>query len=324
MPYNVLNGTEFTTKEVTQCLTSRGHAVRNLKLRPLSEQEMCAALQGVDAVLASNEPYSERVFQAARGLKIVARAGAGYDAVDLKAATHHGVWVTNAPNATSNAVADYTMAMILCLIRSIPKMLNDMKAGVWKPILGTELGSLTLGIVGTGHIGRQVIQRARACGAQVLAFDIKPDEGFAAKHEVQYVGLDELLSRSDIVSLHCVLNEQTRGLVNEKTLNQMKQGAYLINTSRPGVIVKDDLVAALKSGRLGGAAIDVHDPKPCRPDDPLIAMDNVIATPWAAAATDTAWVLMGITAAEEVVRVLEGSAPQFPLNRPQAVAERGR
>ncbi len=87
MPYNVLNGTEFTTKEVTQCLTSRGHAVRNLNLRPLSEQELCAALQGVDAVLASNEPYSERVFQAARGLKIVARAGAGYDAVDLKAAT---------------------------------------------------------------------------------------------------------------------------------------------------------------------------------------------------------------------------------------------
>ena len=314
MAFSVINVIDFITDEATALLAANDCTVRSANLGDMSEAERCSQLRDVDAVVAGNEPWTESVFNATEKLKIVARSGAGYDQVDLDAATRHGVWVTNTPDATSNAVAEITIALILCLLRGIPVMLNDMKAGRWKRIQGKELGSMTIGIVGTGHIGREVIKRASSFGSKVLACDIAPDQAFAAKYQAQYVALEALLSQSDIVTLHCALNDQTRGLISERTLNLMKRSAYLINTSRPAVIVKEDLTQTLSSKRIAGAAIDVHDPKP-EPDDPLIQLENVIATPWIASNTDISCDAMVTTAVQEIVRVLQGGEPRFALNR---------
>jgi phosphoglycerate dehydrogenase-like enzyme len=283
----------------------------------MTEDELCRELQGVDAVLAGNERFSERVLREAKDLKIVARVGAGYENVDLAAATRLGVWVTNTPDATTHAVAEYTIAVMLCWIRGIPAMLSDMKAGVWKQFLGKELRCLTIGIIGAGRIGRQAATLARAFGAQVLVFDVAPDEAFAQGLGIEYASLEQLLAESDIVSVHCALNDQTRGLINKTSLGMMKSGALLVNTSRPGVVVKDDLVEALASGRIAGAAIDVHDPKPAPPGDPLVGLANVLATPWSAGYTDSSVEAMIQDSSRDVVRVLQGKAPRFPLNRPE-------
>ena len=316
--YRVINAINYITDEATAHMTAVGCEVSFRDLMSMSEDELCDTVRGADAVVAAIEPWTESVFGAADKVKIVARAGAGYDAVDLEAATRHGVWVTSAADSTSNAVADMTLILILCLLRHIPRLVNDMKVGVWHKILGKELGSMTLGMVGTGYIGRQVIKRVRAFGSKVLAYDIAPNESLAAEYDVQYVGFEELLAKSDIVSLHCALNDQTRSLMNKQTLKLMKPTAYLVNTSRPGVVVKEDLVAALRSKQIAGAAIDVHDPMgsiPEGPNDPLIELDNVIATPWNADYTDVSCDTMVMMAAEEVVRVLSGDPPLHPLNR---------
>ena len=201
--YRVINAINYITDEATAHMTAIGCEVSFRDLMSMSEDELCDTVRGAHAVVAAIEPWTERVFDAADKVKIVARAGAGYDAVDLEAATRHGVWVTS-------AVADMTLILILCLLRHIPKLVSDMKAGVWHKILGKELGSITLGMVGTGYIGSQVIKRARAFGSKVLAYDIAPNESLSAEYDVQYVGFEELLAKSDIVSLHCALNDQTR------------------------------------------------------------------------------------------------------------------
>lgn len=317
MAHRVINTTAYLTQEAADHLTGNGCDLEHLALDAMSEAEMGSALRGAAATVAGGELYTEAVFQAADSLKIVARTGAGVDHVDLAAASKHGVWVTNTPAATSGAVSEFTIGLILCVLRNIPAMVRNMKAGTWEQFRGRELGRQTLGIVGTGSIGREVIRRARAFGANVLACDIQPDPGFAAEYEVRYVELDELMAQSDIVSIHCALTEQTRGLIDARRLRLMSSSACLVNTSRAPVVDKDALIEVLRERAIAGAAIDVHDPAPCAPDDPLVALDNVIATPWTAYRTDASIERMCIMAVREIVRVLQGKHPQFPVNRLQ-------
>ena len=281
----------------------------------MTEDEFCREIRGVDAVIAGGERYTEKVFQAADKLKIVARTGAGYDKVDTVAAAKHSIWVTTTPGATSNAVADFTLGLILCVLRNIPAMVQEMKGGEWNQFRGRELASLTLGVVGAGSIGREVIKRARGFGARILAYDVQPDSAFAEKWQVQYVSLDELMAQSDVVSLHTPLNAQTRGLIDERRLKSMKREAYLVNTSRPEVVDKKALAKALGAKEIAGAAIDVHEPRPTTPDDPLVRLANVIATPWTAYNTEACIAKMCINAAKDAVRVLHGGTPRFPVNK---------
>ncbi len=314
MPHTVVNTQDYLTSEARAKLAGNDCVVRDLGLEQLTEDEFCAEIRGVEAVIAGGEWWTERVFQAGDKLKIVARTGAGVEHVDLAAASRHGVWVTNTPGATSHAVADFTLGLMLCLLRNMPAMVQDMKEGKWEQFRGRELGSLTVGIVGVGSIGKEVIKRAHGFGATILGYDVAPDEQFGRQWQVQYVALDDLLARSDIVSLHCALNEQTHGLIDEHRLSLIKKDAYLVNTSRAGVVDKDALVATLKAGEIAGAAIDVHDPAPCPPHDPLVALDNVIATPWTAYKTEEAISRMCTAAAADVVAVLSGGVPKYPVN----------
>ena len=281
MAFVVRNTQQYLTQEAQSYLAENGCQVSQVAWQDLSEDEMCRAISGVDATIAGGEPYTRRVFDAADRLKIVARTGTGYDKIDLAAATEHGVWVTNTPGESgpAEAVADFALGLILCLLRNICGTAHDMKRGKWEPFRGRELGSLVLGIIGTGAIGRRVIQRARGFGSRVLAYDIRPDETLAARWQVEYVSLDELMAQSDVVSIHILLDGDTRGLIDAHKLSLMKPTAYLVNTSRASVVDKTALLSVLHAKKIAGAALDVHDPAPCAPDDPLVQLDNVLATP---------------------------------------------
>ena len=317
MAFTVVNTSAYLTDEARAHLAENACRVEDRRLARLTDEDYRAAMRGVAGVIAGGpELWPEKAFELAGALKIIARTGVGVDNVDLAAATEHGVWVTNTPTATSTAVADFTLGLILSLLRNIPAMARDMKRGEWNQFCGRELGSLTLGVIGTGSIGREVVIRATGFGARILAYDILPDDEFAEKWQLEYVGLDELMAQSDVISLHVPLTGETRGLIDERRLGLMKMSSYLVNTSRPAVVDKEALVAALKARSIAGAAIDVHDPAPCRPDDPLVALDNVIATPWTAYKTQECISRMCITAARDVVAVLHGDRPRFPVNNP--------
>jgi len=313
MPFSVLNTQEYFTKQAQVLLEENDCQIKNVAAHRLSEDEFCAQIRGAHAVIGGDWS-TPNIIRAADSLKIIALTGVGFDYVDLDVASERRVWVTNTPGATSHAVADFTIGLMLCLLRNIPAMVQDMKNGEWVQFCGRELGSLTVGIVGVGSIGKQVIKRLRGFGTTILGYDIAPDEQFGTQWQVQYVVLDELLAQSDIVSLHCPLNEQTRGLIDERRLNLMKNDACLVNTSRPAVVDKDALLDVLTGGEIAAAAIDVHDPVPCAPDDPLVALENVIATPWTAYNTEECIQQMCLTAATDVVTVLNGGVPKYPVN----------
>jgi len=315
MSFTVVNAIPFLTAEAKALLEQSGCHIKQLDLAKFTEDEICETLRGVNATIAGGEHYTENVFRAADRLKVVARTGVGYDHVDTLAAADHGVWVTTTPGATSAAVADFTLALILSLLRHVPGMAQEMKGDTWNQLTGLELASMTLGVVGTGSIGREVIKRAAAFGTKVIAYDLQQDADFAEQWHVQYLPLDELMAQSNIVSLHVPANEETIGLIDERRIKLMKREAYLVNTSRPNVLVKDALVQALEANAIKGAAIDVHDTVPCPPGDPLVHLDNVIATPWAAYKTQEAIANMCITAARDVVAVLQGGKPRFPVNK---------
>ena len=317
MTFRVHNTQSTLSQEELNRLKAIGCEVvyGNWDKQPNPEEAVCQGILGVHAVVAANEPYSRKVFECADEVKIVARAGVGFDKVDLEAATDHGVWVTNVPGANREAVADFTIGMILCLLRNIHVMAQAMKECKWERFRGRELGSLVLGVAGTGAIGREVVKRARGFGAKVLATDIQPDDAFAAKHDFEYVGLDDLMAQSDIVSIHVPLNDDTRGLIDERRLGLMKSTAYLVNTARPAIVDKAALVEALQSGGIAGAAVDVHDPSPCLPDDPFLALDNVLVTPWTSANTHEADQRTLISTVDDIIAVLQGRPPRHPLNR---------
>lgn len=314
MPFKVINTQHYLTNDARTCLERNGCEIIDDSLSDLTENEFCRTIRGVDAVIAGSERYTHNVFRAADKLKIIARTGAGYDQVDLRAATKNAVWVTTTPGAGSHAVSDFTLGLILCLLRNIPAMVQEMKNAEWNQFAGRELSSMTLGVIGAGAIGQEVIKKARAFGANVLAFDIYHDHAFAEKWHIQYVPLDELMAQSDIVTLHTALNQHTQGLIDERRLKLMKKNAYLVNTSRPDVVDKDALIKILKENQIAGAAIDVHHPAPCAPGDSLVQLDNVIATPWTAYKTEEAIDRMCDTAVNDIVTVLRGGAPRFPVN----------
>jgi phosphoglycerate dehydrogenase-like enzyme len=302
------------SEEAQSYLTRNGGDVSYRRWLGLPEDEICREIKGLDAIIAGGEWYTRRVLDAADKLKIVARVGIGFDHIDLVAATERGIWVTNTPGANSPAVADLTIGVILCLLRNIHGMAQDMKLGRWQRFCGRELGKVTLGIIGAGSIGRQVIKRARGFGTRVLANDIAPDYDFAAEWQFEYVPLDELMADSDVISLHVPLDESTRGFIDARMLRLMKRTAYLINTSRAPVVDRAALLEVLQAKEIGGAALDVHDPAPCAPDDPLVALENVLATPWSAFNTEASTTRMSIAAAREVVAVLQGHPPTHPVN----------
>jgi D-3-phosphoglycerate dehydrogenase / 2-oxoglutarate reductase len=276
----------------------------------MSEEELLSQLPGCVASLAGSEPYTRAVIAKAApaGLKVIARAGVGYDAIDLQAATEHGVTVCFAPGTNQEAVAEHAFALMLSLIRNVPRQDAAIRRGEWPRKAVGFARTTTLGIVGLGRIGKAVAERANAFGFKVLAAEIAPDLGFVEAHRVALVSFEELLKRSDVVSLHVPKTAQTRNMIRRETLGLMKPTAFVINTSRGGVVNEGDLYEALKAGRLAGAGLDVFEKEPPG-SNPLFTLDNVILTAHTAGVDRKSREDMARVPAQAIVKLLAGEWP---------------
>lgn len=265
-------------------------------------------LDGVDAVLASVEPYTPAVLAATR-LRVIARHGVGYDAINVPAATEHGIAVAISPG-NSESVAEQTMALLFGVFRGVPWRDRSVRSGVWNRSILPRLAGRTIGLVGLGRIGRAVVPRAIGLGLKVIAHDPAADAKFATAHEVRLLPFDELLAEADIVSLHLPALANTNQLINAGTLAKMKQGSVLINTSRGGLVDERALFAALESGHLWGAGLDVFQREPAPADNPLFKLDNVVLSPHMAGLDHESAAEMARRAAQSVVELYEGVWPE--------------
>ncbi|HXJ83498.1 MAG TPA: phosphoglycerate dehydrogenase [Candidatus Methylomirabilis sp.] len=223
--------------------------------------------------------FTDRVLAACPALRLISIWGAGTDNVDLVACRARGVTVTNTPGVNAHALAEHTIALMLAITRRIPAMDRDVRAGQWPRGLLIQLEGKTLGLIGLGAIGSRVAALARPFGLRLLASTFGPDNGRAAALGAQHVGVEQLLRESDIVSLHLRLSADTEGYLSRARLGLMKPTAFLINTARGGLVDKQALIDALREKRLAGAALDVFHEEPVRPDDPLLALPDLVLTP---------------------------------------------
>lgn len=282
-----------------------------------TEAELIAALSGVVATVAGSEPYTDAVFAAHPQLRVVARCGVGYDAVDVAAATARGVAVCIAPGTNHGSVAEHTFALILGFTRHIPVRHATLAAGGWNRLMSLPLRGRTLGLAGIGRIGKAVATRAAAFEMRVIAYDPIPDAAFCAANGVTLVSFEELLRQSDFLSLHLPLTAQTRHLMNRAAFAQMKPTAVLVNTSRGGLVCEADLAASLRAGKLAGAALDVFEEEPTPADNPLRALANVVLTPHSAGVDAQSLLDMARSAAEAVASLSRGEWPGEKVVNPE-------
>lgn len=287
--------------------------------RNLSEAELIEALAGIDAVVAADEVYTERVFSSADHLKIIARDGEGINSIDLGAATRHGVLVANAP-AVAEAAANLTMGLIICLVRKILVGDRAVRSGNFSArdnFLCPDLQDKTIGLVGLGKIGRGMAKRARSFSMRVLGCARPASPEQVRELGVELMDLPSLLRQSDIVSLHTPLTPQTHHLIGRAQLAQMKKGSYLVNTSRGSVVDERALTEMLRSGHLAGAALDVYESEPPDPKNPLFKMDNVVLTPHIGGDTTDTMVKAIQVAVTNILEWLRGNPPPH-LRNPEA------
>ncbi|KAA3644704.1 MAG: hypothetical protein DWQ07_14935 [Chloroflexi bacterium] len=285
--------------------------VYNTSGKPLTSDALKELLPDIDGYIAGLDQIDAAALNAAPNLKVVARYGVGYNNVDLEAAKQNEVVVTNTPGANAKSVAELTMALVLALLRPVLPAARETKQGNWPRYKGVSLEGKTVGLVGLGAIGKEVARKLVGFDCQILAYDLYKDEDFAAAHGVTYVELPELLARSTIVSLHVPGIPETVGMVNDDFLNQMQSGSWLVNTARGELIDEAALVRALETGHLRGAALDCFQNEPPGAENPLLHMEQVIATPHMGAHSDSATNAMGWMALEECLAVLQGREPKY-------------
>ncbi|MCW3131783.1 MAG: phosphoglycerate dehydrogenase [Candidatus Methanospirare jalkutatii] len=285
----------------------------------LSSEELKAKIGEYDAlVVRSGTKVTADVIYAASRLKVVGRAGVGVDNIDVEAATEKGILVVNAPEANTISAAEHTIALILALARKIPSANASLKAGKWerKKHMGVELNGKTLGILGLGRVGTEVAKRAKAFGMKILAYDPYISAEKALQLGVSLLPLEEVLRRSDFISLHTPLTKETYHLLDRDAFEKMKDGVRIINCARGGIIDEDALVEAIKSGKVAGAALDVFEEEPPSPDSELLRLENVIVTPHLGASTEEAQRTAALVIAEEIERALRGEPVRYAVNMP--------
>jgi D-3-phosphoglycerate dehydrogenase / 2-oxoglutarate reductase len=266
----------------------------------MKREETLAAIKDADAlIIRSATKVDAEMLAASTKLKAIARAGVGVDNVDVPEATKRGIVVMNTPDGNTISTAEHTFALMLSLARMIPQAHASMVAGKWdrKTFMGVELRGKTLGVVGFGRIGRAVAKRALAFEMNVLAFDPYISAEVAADFGVTLANLETLFGNSDFITLHSVLTDETREMVNKNSIAKMKKGVRIVDAARGALINEADLAEALKSGQVAGAALDVYQSEPPEAGNPLIGLPNIVHTPHVAASTDDAQVAVAVEAA---------------------------
>ena len=295
-------------------LTERDYKIkRNNTGRPYKKEEMLKLIKDVDGIIIGIDELSAEIIEEANALKVISKYGIGLDNIDINMATNKKIIVTSTPTANVDAVADLAFGLILSLARRIPEADKKTKSAKWGKIIGKSVWEKTLGVIGLGKIGRQVVKRAKGFEMNILAFDIVKDKKFVQKYGIKYVNLEKLLRKSDYITIHIPLNDATRNMISYEELEKMKKDAFLINTSRGGIVDEEALYNALRNNKLRGAALDVYNNEPIR-ESPLKELDNVIMTPHIGAYTEEAIENMSIQAAQNLIDVLEGREPQNRVN----------
>ncbi|GLS30541.1 D-3-phosphoglycerate dehydrogenase [Mesorhizobium albiziae] len=272
--------------------------------------------------IRSATKVTEKLIAAATNLKVVGRAGIGVDNVDIPAASRKGIIVMNTPFGNSITTAEHAIALMFALARELPEANSSTHAGKWEKnrFMGVEITGKTLGVIGCGNIGSIVAMRGVGLKMHVVAFDPFLSEGRAEELGVQKVELDELLARSDFITLHTPMTDKTRNIINAEAIAKMKDGVRIINCARGGLIVEADLIAALKSGKVAGAGIDVFEVEPAT-DSPFFGMPNVVATPHLGASTTEAQENVALQIAEQMADYLVKGAVSNAINMPSITAE---
>jgi len=303
----------FSDKSL-KMLAERNYKIeRNNTGRPYEKEEMLKLIKDVDGIIIGIDELSAVIIGKANKLKVISKYGTGLDNIDIDVATNKKIIVTNTPTANVDAVADFAFGLILSLARRIPEADKKTKSGKWGKIIGKSVWEKTIGIIGLGKIGKQVAKRAKGFDMNILAFDIVKDKKSAKKYGIKYVKLEKLLRKSDYITIHIPLNYATRNMISYEELEKIKESAFLINTSRGGIVDEKALYDALKNNKLRGAALDVYKNEPLR-ESPLTELDNVIMTPHISAYTEEAIENMSIQAAQNLIDVLEGREPQNRVN----------
>lgn len=306
--------------------------------------DMFRAVEGWNVVVSDPKTYLEHLGDAealvvrsavkvnpdvlakAPKLKVIGRAGVGVDNVDMKAATAAGVLVMNTPGGNAVSVAEHTLALMLSLARIISQASASTKSGKWekKKFLGNELRGKTLGVVGLGNIGRELVLRARAFEMRIIGTDPYVNPQVAADLGAELVSLDQLYTQSDYISLHVGVTEETRGMINASTIATMKDGVRIINCARGELVNQADLLEALNSGKVAGAGLDVFDPEPPKEGEPLLAAANLIATPHIGGSTEEAQEIVGIRIVQQMIEYLRNGVAINAVNMPALSPEQYR
>jgi D-3-phosphoglycerate dehydrogenase len=286
----------------------------------LTNDDIAKDVVDCDAILARTAAFPAKVFEAGKKLKVIARHGVGFDNIDVSKATELGVWVTFTPEALTNTVAEYTIGCIIALARNFVRFDRELRTGNWQirdKMTGIDLAGKVLGVIGLGRIGRCVARKAAlGLDMQVIGYDpfLKPEQfgelGIPAKT------WEEIFTASDFITLHMPGTEATTDMVGKKEFEKMRKTAYLINAARGSVVNESDLIEALRSETIAGAALDVYRKEPPETDHPLFNMSNVLLTPHNASLTRECMVRLALHAAQGIDEVLSGRQPTWPVNRP--------
>jgi len=273
--------------------------------KKLSEGELVELINDAVGLIAGTEPITENVLKHAKELKVISRYGVGLDNIDMDAARKRGIAVYNTPNAPAKAVAELTLSLMLNLMRCISESSQPMKDGIWQPQMGHSLYGKTLGIIGLGRIGKELVKLVQPFNVDIFANEKYPDDNFIALHNVRLGSLEDVLSQSDIVSMHLPLMEETRNIIGAKELSIMKYNSFLINTARGGLVDEDALISALKDGTIAGAALDAFEIEPYTGE--LSDLNNVLLTPHIGTYTEETRIIMEIETVENLINAFSGA-----------------
>ena len=303
-------------------------AVERAVLRPLNanlvhtgnltEPDALAAVEEADALMVTLERVTAPIINSMNRCRVISRAGTGLDTIDIPTATARGIWVAYVPDYSIDEVSTHAIALLLAQARGIVPLVTSTRNGQWDPMRSGPVHRLreqTLGVVGFGRIGQATAEKGRGLGLRVLVYDPMLNKEAVARVGATAVDLATLARESDYISLHTPLIESTRHLVNAQFLAQMKPTAYLINAARGPLVDEVALLAAVQSGQIAGAALDVVETEPAPPDHPLLREERILITPHSAWYSEEAKIEMRTRAAEEVVRVLQGQPPRAPANQ---------
>ena len=286
----------------------------------ITPEQLVDTIHEYDGIIVrSRTKVTKEVIDNADNLKIIARAGVGVDNIDLNAATEKGIMVVNSPESTSITVAEHTMGLLLSMARKLTIADKSVKDGKWekKKFMGVELRNKTLGVIGMGRIGSQVVNRCKAFEMDALAYDPYLPEEVATQMGVELTDLETVLENADFITIHVPLTPETKHLISTKEFEMMKDTAFITNCARGGIIDEDALYEALKNDKIGGAALDVYEDEPPAEDSKLFELDNIILTPHIAASTKEAQRDAAIIVADEIIKLIEGGTPNNVLNMPR-------